>query len=179
MMRIIDRILLILFSFILIGFGLITFFMVLGWGQPLQYLDRVFLTENNRWIIGFSAVVIFIAGLAVLIGNISTRPSSRTRIITTEQGEVSISLSALENLVKKAAFQVHGVRDVKPLIKITPQGVAILIKAALIPGTVIPEAAQEIQTGVKGFLEQMAGLAVVEVKVLVTEVAPDTKGRLS
>jgi len=172
-MKIIDRILLILFGFILIAFSLVTFFMAMGWNQPILYMDQVFTNLNNRWIIGFSALVIFGAGVAILIGNVAARPSSRTRIVTTEQGEVSVSLAALETLVKKAAFQVPGVRDVKPHLKIIPQGLAILIRASLVPGTVIPEAAQEIQTGVKSFLEQMAGLAVVEVKVLVTEVSPE------
>lgn len=159
--------------------SLITVFMAFGWTGPLDYLNWYFNSLSNRWVVGICAVAAFIAGLVILFYQISARPPVGTHILGTEQGEVSISLTALETMVKKAAFQIHGVREVKPLIKIIPAGVAVLIKTALVPGTVVPEAAQEIQTGVKTFLEKMAGLNVVEVKVLVTEVAQENKGRLN
>lgn len=177
-MRIIDRIILIVFSFFLLAASLITFFMALGWTIPLDYLNQVFSSVNNRWIIGVCSVAVFILGIALLFGNAASRPVVQTKVVMTDHGEISITLPAVEALVKKAAFQIIGVREVRPLIKVTPGGIAVLIKTVMMPGTVIPESAQQLQTTVKSFLEQTAGIDVLEVKVLITEVSQENKGRL-
>lgn len=173
-----SKFLVVLFSLLLAAISLTTLFVALGWTTPLNYLNSAFSTENNRWIIGISSVIVFIGILNLIFVNLLSHPETQTRVDTNEIGEISITLPAVETLVKKAAFQIRGVREVKPLIKCTPSGIAVLIRVVMQPGIVIPNVGQELQNSVKDYLEQTAGLRVVEVKVLITNVSQESKGRV-
>ncbi|ATW24031.1 hypothetical protein DCMF_03805 [Candidatus Formimonas warabiya] len=170
-MKVFNKFLAIIFSVLLAIISLITLFMALGWTTPLDYLNSAFSSFNLRWIIGITSVVILIAALNLFFVNFVSHPVTHTKIDQNDQGEISITLPAVEALVKKAAFQIKGVREVKPVIKCTPEGIAIFMRTGMQPGTVIPQSAQELQAAVKAYLEQTAGLQVVETKVLITNVS--------
>lgn len=177
-MKVFNRLLVIIFALLIGTISLVTLFMALGWTTPLDYLNHAFNSFNNRWVIGITSVLIFIGALYLCITSLLKNPVTHTKIASNDTGEISITIPAVEALVKKAAFQIKGVREVKPLIKCTPDGVAIFMKTGLQPGTVIPQSAHELQTVVKEYLEQTAGLQVVEIKVLITHVSQDTKSRV-
>ncbi|MGI6066539.1 MAG: alkaline shock response membrane anchor protein AmaP [Bacillota bacterium] len=178
-MKLFDRTIQIIFAFLLIALSMLTLFVAFGWTIPLDYLNSAFTALNMRWIIGICSVAVLVAGFSLLLIGFSRRPATWTKIVLTDYGQINITIPAVETLVKKAAFQIKGVREVKPLIKITPAGTAVLIRTAMLPGTIIPESAQELQKAIKCFLEDTAGLDVVEVKVLITEVSQETKGRVN
>jgi len=168
----------VIFSLLLATIGLVVVFMALGWTTPLDYLNRAFNSDNSRWIIGITAAVIFFLALNLIYVNLAGRPITHTRVSSNEMGEINITLPAVETLVKKAALQIKGVRDVKPAIKCTPNGIAVFLRTSMQPGTIIPQSGGELQTKVKSFLEQTAGLDIVEVKVLITNVNQEGKGRV-
>lgn len=177
-MKGLDRLLLIFFSLFIAILSMVTFFVSLGWTIPLELLNESFNTVNNRWIIGVSSVVIFIFTVNFILSHIISRSVTHTKVHSNDFGEINITIPAVESLVKKAAHQIIGVREVKPFIKCTPKGIAVFMKAMIQPGTVIPESTQELQATVKKYLEQTAGLEVVETKVLVTNISQDGKGRV-
>jgi len=177
-MKMFNRLLVVIFTLLIGTISLVTLFMALGWTTPLDYLNHVFNSINNRWIIGITSGLVLVAALNLIFAGLLKNPVTLTKITQNDHGEISITIPAVEALVKKAAFQIRGVKEVKPLIKCTPQGIAVFIKTSMQPGTVIPEAAQELQTTVKSFLEQTAGILVVEVKVLITHVFQETKSRV-
>lgn len=176
-MKVFDRILMVIFSLLLIGISLITLFMALGWTIPLDYLNTVFSSLSNRWIIGITSIIILIGAINVVLANLMGRPVTQTKVGVSDYGEIRITLSAVEALVKKAASQIKGVREVKPVIKCTPPGISIFLRTSMLPGTEIPNAAQELQSTVKNFLEQTAGLNIVDINVLI-HVFQDTKSRV-
>lgn len=177
-MKAFNRFLVIIFSLLMGTISLVTLFMALGWTTPLDYLNDAFHSFNNRWVIGITSVLVFLAALNLVLTGLLRSPVTHTKIAHNETGEVSITIPAVEALVKKAAFQIKGVREVKPLIRCTPEGIAVFMKTGMQPGTVIPQSAQELQEVVKGYLEQTAGLQVVEIKVLITHVSQETKSRV-
>jgi len=176
--KVFNRLLVIIFALLIGTISLITLLMALGWTTPLNYLNHAFNTVNNRWVIGITSALIFLGALYLCLTGLLKNPVTLTRITNNDAGEISITLSAVEALVKKAAFQIKGVKEVKPLIKCTPDGIAIFMKAGMQPGTMIPQSAEELQSVVKGYLEQTAGLNVVEIKVLITHVSQETKSRV-
>lgn len=177
-LKIFTRLLLIVFSLLIGLISLVTLFMALGWTTPLEYLNNAFNTTNNRWVVGVSSSLIFLGVLYLFLTSILKNPVNHTNIATNNTGDINITIPAVEALVKKAAFQIRGVKEVKPLVKCTPDGVAIFLKTSMLPGTVIPQSAQDLQTIVKGYLEETAGLQVVEVKVLITHMSQETKSRV-
>ncbi|HHT64353.1 MAG: alkaline shock response membrane anchor protein AmaP [Bacillota bacterium] len=178
-MKIFNRLLVIIFSLLIGTISLVTLFMALGWTTPLDYLNNVFYSINNRWIIGITSGLVLLAALNLIFSSLLKNPVNDTKIAENDHGEVSITIPAVEALVKKAAFQIKGVKEVKPVIKCTPQGIAVFVKTSMHPGTVIPSSAQELQAAVKEFLEQTAGIQVLEVKVLITHVFQEAKSRVN
>ncbi len=178
-MKLFNRFLAVIFSLILIIISLMSLFMALGWTIPLDYLNQAFVSDNNRWMIGITSAIVIICALYLMFSILFRSTVTQTRIANNDYGEVSITIPAVEVLVKKAAFQIKGVREVKPLIRCTPEGIAVFIKTGMLPETVIPQSAQDLQTTVKDYLEQTAGLQVVEIKVLITHVSQETKSRVN
>lgn len=177
-MKTFNRLLIFIFALLIGATSLVTLFMALGWTTPLDYLNHVFNSLNNRWVIGITSLFLFLAALYLCFRGFGKNSILQTKIINNDTGEISITLAAVEALVKKAAFQIKGVREVKPLIRLTPDGIAIFMKTGMQPGTMIPQAAEELQLAVKGYLEQTAGLKIVEIKVLITHVSQEIKSRV-
>ncbi|MCR6545956.1 alkaline shock response membrane anchor protein AmaP [Dehalobacterium formicoaceticum] len=177
-MKLLNKILTLIFYLIIGIISLITLLMTLGWTTPLQYLNEVFNAFNTRWIIGVTAALVLIGALYLLVSAFLRDPVFNVKITSNETGEISITMPAVEALVKKAAFQIKGVKEVKPLIKHTGDGIALFLKVSMQPGTIIPQSAEELQTLVKEYLDQVAGLSVAEIKVLITHVSQESKSRV-
>ena len=93
-------------------------------------------------------------------------------------GAVNITITALEHLVSKAAKQVKEVKEIKPNVKPLPAGIAIHLNASVSTESNLPFVTRELQDTVKGYVEQIAGISVLEVKVLVNYISQETKLRV-
>jgi uncharacterized alkaline shock family protein YloU len=79
-------------------------------------------------------------------------------------------MEAVDNVVKRAALSVSGVKDVKSKLKAANNGVSVNLQVALPHDTNVPETATAIQTAVKEQLQTITGLTVAEVAIVVTSV---------
>nr|WP_315989158.1 alkaline shock response membrane anchor protein AmaP [Desulforamulus aquiferis] len=86
-------------------------------------------------------------------------------------GQVKISLQAIENLVKKVVYQVHGVKDVKPRVIQSTGGIGLHIKAVVAPDISIPEVSREIQHRVQEYLAETTGITVTTIKIYVENIS--------
>jgi uncharacterized alkaline shock family protein YloU len=173
-----NKILKLVFHLIIGLISLITLLMALGWTTPLQYLNTVFNAFNTRLIIGAISSLFLIGALYLIVSAFLRDPVFDVKIANNETGEISITIPAVEALVKKAAFQIKGVKEVKPITKYTEAGIALYLKVSMLPGTMIPQSAEELQAAVKEYLELVAGLSVAEIKVLITHVSQESKSRV-
>lgn len=177
-MRIVERVQLIIYSLLLVILSSMVLAMAAGWTTPLELANQAFRDVNNRWAIGLVALLLLIAGLKSLANNFQLHAPAHTLISSGSLGEVRMTVSALENLVTKASNSVKGVREVKPRIKTLPGGVALFIQAAVNPELNIPSVTQQLQQEVAAYIQEYAGIEVLEVKVLVENVSRETKGRV-
>ena len=152
--------------------------VTLGWGYPLAAFEGALADPNQRWMIGVAAAALFALGVYTVLKGDGRRSVQHTVVKTTQLGEVSISLDAVEELVVKSAKKVLGVREIKPIIKTTQQGIAILIKGRVNSEENIPQISVQLQDVVRETIENIAGVTVVEVKVHIEGVAKDARGRV-
>ena len=97
-----------------------------------------------------------------------------------EVGSVEITLSAIDTLVQKCARGFSEVRDCISNITVTQfSDIVILIRLHIMPDTDIPSLTARMQTELKTYVENLSGISVREVKVLVesTGVNPTAKVR--
>ena len=90
-----------------------------------------------------------------------------------EFGEVNITLAALENMVLRVVQQMRQVRDSSRRVEYTPHGLVVYLKVKVLPDQKLPGLTAELQNNVKNYLEEIAGIAVSEVKVKVENIILD------
>lgn len=172
-----DRSLLALYAIIVGLLSLFVLFLSLAGNIP-YYLQLAFKSPDQRMVIGVLAVVFFIISIRMLFSTISKGSVEQALIQDGALGQVRITLEALENLVKKVAFQVAGVREAQPKIVVTPEGMKLLMKVAVTPDLSIPDTSQELQAKVKEELKQVAGIELNEVRILVHNISTGMKPRV-
>lgn len=144
----------------------------------LHYVMAIFMLPENRLIIGaISGIFLIFCGKS-LIDIFHKNPHHYALIDATELGTVNITIPTLEHIVVKAAKQVRGVREVKPKVKVRSDGITVFLKANVTLDSNIPLVTQELQSSVKSHIEQIAGIRILEVKVLVDYSSHDLKARV-
>jgi len=83
----------------------------------------------------------------------------KTIAFTNPEGQVTISLSAIEDLIRKVAKQVSDVKDLRCDVKANKKGaIQITAKVSLWSDSNIPEATERVQNLVKTKVQDMLGL---------------------
>lgn len=124
------------------------------------------------WVVGVLGVAFLLSGLHVAWH--SVRPPRRAAVsFTSEVGEVRTSLGAIEELARRAGLQVPGVRDLRARVHATRDGVALRVRAEVLPDYRIPQVAPQLQARLKETIEQIVGTQVTDVRVIVERIAAE------
>lgn len=93
------------------------------------------------------------------------------------EGEVRVSLAAVEEFLKRLEGGFDEVREMKPELSITKKGLEINARLTLEPNTNIPEATTRIQGTIREYIEGVLGIKnIAAIKVFVTKIAHEEKG---
>ncbi|MDI3279772.1 MAG: alkaline shock response membrane anchor protein AmaP [Bacillota bacterium] len=179
-MRWVDRAISVLVALVFLGGGGALLAMALGWWRPeWDWQDLLRLAAGER-----RGQVLLAGAAALLLGvyffALGTRRRSQERALVKETslGMVRISLRAIEALVKRAARQVQGIREVETALNSTPEGLEVTLTVNVLPDTRIPEMADQVQTTVSRYIYDTVGVNVARVLVNVRNVAGESKSRL-
>lgn len=179
MAKIIDRLLLFIYSLSIGVISIAAIFLLSGTniGFNLGYQE-----EYNLQIVGY-----VIAGVLLLISlrffyisirrDKSSTPSIDQR---TEHGDIQISMDTIENLCLKAAAKHRGVSDLKARIRVVESGLDITLRAVVDGDMSIPALTSDIQKGVHDHVEEITGIPVSGVSVYIANVtaSPSFKSRV-
>jgi len=175
--KIIDRLLLFIYSLVILVAGCIGLAAVFEWvpvsrSEAVLHAAYVYMPAKYGWI-AFFAVLVLISirffYISVRTGSGSGAPSIDQR---TEVGDIRISMETVENLSLKAATRVRGVKDLKARVRVSNAGLEIVIRTLVDGEYPIPPMTEEIQNQVKNHIEEMTGIPVAEVSVFVANIAP-------
>jgi len=161
-----QRTLIVLLSLILIA--VIVTVLLCCWGavtpsdisSALQYLTdniwaNIIVTVLGAFIVVYAFCMMFVASKA---------PEPMEALIN---GTIHITLATLTALAVKYSRSVSGIRDVRVSTSVIADGVQVRIRAAVINEAVIPEVTANVQQTVRDNIENMVGLHVTEVKIIV------------
>lgn len=170
-MKIINRILLMIISFIFMFIMLLLAIYSSGAFVEIQTLP--YLIEDTYGNVGLS--IVFFA--AFIIGAWAIYPfftshsrGTTTSISESELGRVEITMDALKNMIRGVAKEQDGVEDVNTLLKAGEGGVHISITGKVLPSAVIPEVTSRLQRIVKSYIEETTGVEVLDVEILIEDV---------
>jgi uncharacterized alkaline shock family protein YloU len=69
--------------------------------------------------------------------------------------------------------QTQGIKDVSRQVSFTPDGLVVRVKIRVMPDVPLPGLINELQSKTKEYLEEITGIVVHEVKVMVENIIVD------
>lgn len=131
---------------------------------------------------GYTLVILAVSILLMLLGIYSfallfRRARGRKGFVLqkTENGELSISIKAMENLVQKCVDKHEELHVLSTSIQNSRDGVAVALRIGLANGVSIPLAVNSLQKQIKQYITACSGIEVREVRVQVETAAADVK----
>ncbi|MCX5681710.1 MAG: alkaline shock response membrane anchor protein AmaP, partial [Candidatus Omnitrophica bacterium] len=126
--------------------------------QINYYLGVAYESKNFcAFTIAFSvgAVVLSFLFSRVIIG---VQQKERTIAFENPVGRVSISLSALEDMIKRTILRIPDVKEIKSNIRATKKGIDVTCRLVLKAEGSIPDTTSRIQDLIKSRIQEILGL---------------------
>lgn len=141
-----------------------------GQEKVLHYVELMFSTPQNRIITGVCALIFMVIVIYLLIKSLSRVPKPKAVVIDSSiNGQVSITIDAIKVIIMKAVKQVEGIKEIRPVVSSSNEGLVVYLHMMINPEYSIPEMAEEIKKVVKKYLEELGGLKVAQIKILVDD----------
>ncbi len=128
---------------------------------------------NEAIVLAAVGALLLLALILLILGLKPKKKASNAVVKGSEFGEVMISITAVENMVLRVVQQTRSIKDVSRKVVFTPDGLVVRIVINVMPDIALPELITELQSRTKEYLEEITGITVHEVKVLVENVNMD------
>jgi len=174
-MRIFDRVVLAVYTLTLDVFAVIFVLMAFGWRVPLDIVRTSLENAQGRWLVGLISSFYLAMSLRLIVYAFRRKYAGQAVVHDTSLGEVRISLDGIENLVRKVARQVQGVREVRGNVQMSPDGLRVSLSIVMSPDISIPSVSSEVQTTVKSYVRNVVGVEVAEVRVQVENITAEVR----
>lgn len=173
-MNLFDRFILTIYSFALIvlscmAIGVTSGLIPADYVRP--YIEQIFAGTQPAYLI--TAIIFLIVSLRFFFSSFRRQKPKTEKGIRqrSDLGEVNITLQTIQTIAERAARRIKGVRDLKTAVKVLESGNTITLRVSVDGETPLPDLTQRLQYDVKEQVESIAGVAIAEVIVIVTEVA--------
>ncbi|MDR1616419.1 MAG: alkaline shock response membrane anchor protein AmaP [Syntrophomonadaceae bacterium] len=135
-------------------------------------------TARNKVLLGLVGVVVGILAFIGIIKSLApgTRKAKAIPIEGSVIGNIGITVPAVNAIIMMAVKKISGVREVKAKISESPGGLIVDMQTMINTEYKVPEMSMDIQNAVKENLENIGGLKVAEIRVLVDYFAVPDKG---
>lgn len=145
---------------------------------PQQWADAVSYVADNlsaQVAAGTIGVLFVLIGLVAPYRQAKSMKRGRVLSFQNPDGEVTVSLNAIEEYIHKIAKGIPGIKDVRSRVDITKRGIDVITDVALSAGSNIPQVTETIQTEVRDKVQGMLGIEEkINVKMHIKKVM--TKG---
>ncbi len=173
-MRGFDRFLLFVYS---LAFMIVSLFaLLIGIGffnYDLLYKvsDTLYSNQDVKMTILGISVITAIMSIYFLVKSMKSREVHTFSETHSEIGEIRISTETIENIARKVSAKIKGVLEQKVRVKLEDnETVNVIIKVFVDGERPIPEISEELQLNVKQTIEQIAGISVGNVHIVVGNV---------
>ncbi|NLK88695.1 MAG: alkaline shock response membrane anchor protein AmaP [Clostridiaceae bacterium] len=171
------RFTLIVLAFILAVFSLVLMMMMFFdsvYAGMLDFLITLPGRASSRIIVIFLALFVLVVSVVTMVYGIMSGRLRRTRIRSTEIGNIDIGVDAIESIALNAAKSAQcGIKTAKA--RVAPfkgDKISIQISAVLYSDVEVPAMMAKVQDRIKKDVERYTGIQVAQVVVRVSRVEP-------
>jgi uncharacterized alkaline shock family protein YloU len=143
------------------------------------YLDLAYNNTEIRMIVGIVAGALVVLSLIFERIIIAGRQRERTIAFDNPSGRVSVSLSAVEDLVRRLVYKMPDIKEVRPNIIATKKGIEIECRLILKADVNIPDLTLKLQELIKNRIQEILGLEeIIIVRIHVVKIiSEESKGK--
>lgn len=119
--------------------------------------DTMFSDALRQTVWGWAGVVILLSSLSFIVKMFSKVRREKFVTKQTADGDVSITLSAIEDMIKKVLEDKDEISHIKPKVTLTRKGIYVLVKGYLNTEVNLIEFTSDVQTIIKKKLTYLLG----------------------
>ncbi|MCM8799559.1 MAG: alkaline shock response membrane anchor protein AmaP [Candidatus Omnitrophica bacterium] len=138
--------------FILTAFNLLPLNLINLWSDYLHTNLQAKIVVGG---IGLLLILISISFAELILGKIQRE---KTIAFNNPSGQVTISLSAVEDLIVRLLRSISDIKDVKPNVIATKKGIEIDLRISLRSETNIPELTMSLQDTLRNKIQEILGI---------------------
>jgi len=99
------------------------------------------------------------------------KPIEYIKVGTPENGQIKIAASTINSMICKYVNEITGVIDSKAKTNLVDNKTFVVVGVSVEDGVIIPKVCEEIQTTTKEKIQQITGMEIAEINVLVNNKA--------
>ncbi len=139
--------------------------------ELLQQLIFAYADTRMRLITGLSGIFFILLSFAaaqIITGKIQRE---KTIAFSNPNGQVTVTLSAVEDLIKRLANQLSELKDTKANVRVTKKGLDIRMRVVLRSETNIPDFTARLQDLISAKIQEVFGIdEPISVKIHVAKI---------
>ncbi len=162
---------------ILVGLVLIIFSLNLLLPQEINnWLTFVQSSSNSRIMIGLSGLLLILISFSFAQIILGKMQREKTIAFATPSGQVTISLSAVEDLIRRLAGIIPEVKELRPDVVANKKGIVVEMRVVLRSEANIPELTARLQEITKSKIQEVLGVEEqIIIRIHVAKIAHDEK----
>ena len=176
-MKKLSKLVLVLFSVIILIIGVVVNLLVIGWleyGTAFGIIQRILTTApQNKILLGLTELCMLFAIICIFADSENKEESKGGRdvLMQNDNGKLMISRDTLENLVNAVVREFPGAKEAHTKIALDAQNnVAVLVDLTVTKDVIIKDLTLNMQNRIKEAIKKTSDLEVNEVNVRIKNV---------
>lgn len=171
-MKIIDRIIFVIIGLFLVGISAGCILLGVGYisvSDIIAFIGQIRIGVLETVILLLAAIIALFVGLKIIFARPKKLKIEAYTIRRGDDGDISVSLKAIENTIKLAVAHYDEIKDVKLGVTVNDGGILISARLAIPTGVVLPDLMDSFNVYLKDFVEKHTGVPVVKIRLVATE----------
>ncbi len=179
-MRIFTVLGILFYATVLILIGMILIIFSINLLQPQDINNLLTYTQynlNSRIIVGLSGLLLIVISFSFAQLILGRLQREKTIAFTTSSGEVTIALTAVEDLIKRLAGVIPEIKELRPDVIATKKGIVVDLRVVLKSEANIPDLTGRLQEITRSKIQEILGLEeqiIIKIHVVKIISAQDT-----
>lgn len=123
-----------------------------------ETISTIYSIENIRLSLGITGLLLIFISVLVIQLVMGKLQREKTIAFENPDGQVTISLNAIEDFIKRALKQMPEVKELRPSVRASKKGIMIINRVTLYSDINIPEVTEKLQNIVKTRVQDMLGV---------------------
>lgn len=141
----------------------------------VDLLPNLVSATYDSWQAAVIYLIFFIMAVFIIYPYFIDRKFKSTKLLSSESGDITITISALSNLIKDRVKEKEKFEDIRIKLEEQEEGLKITLGGTLsVPGD-LPAISENIQHDLKSYIKQTTGIQVEKVQIQIDDVKKNAK----